>query len=596
MLAFPSAVVDVDVGALLGRVAWLEGELAAAQSALEQVRSEKEAVERRAASLALDNEVKDRTILRLSREIDELKHSLFGQSSEKQEPIAGAPPATAGSSPQPSAPAASQAPVQPSTEPREAAPPSSSAPAPAPDAGSPSPAAAAEGGAPASDPGQEKPKKRGHGRSPLVGLRRRVVDIHPPPEQRICPCCGKPRRPMKGAEERSKRVHYVPASVEIVEQVRHKWSCPDCEEGGVAIGELPPSIIEKGRPTPAMLAHIITSKYADHLPLNRLEGMLKRHGLRVNRSTLAGWNRRAAFELRPIVAEMTRELLAGDLVRFDETALPVLDQEKPKGIFNGRMWAYRNGPGEVVFVYTSDKTHDTPRGPKELLAEYDGFLQADAAGIFDVLFESGERVEVGCNAHARRRVVKAKESEPEAASWALGIYQQLYRVEAEATAQGLTPHQRLLLRRERSAPLAAQLYAQYERWQAEKRFLPKSAMGEAVRYALNHRVALCRFLEDGRLPIDNNDTERALRAVAIGRRNYLFAGSEAGAMDAAVHYSLVVSCKELGIDPFVYLRDVLEKLPTHPARRVAELTPKGWKAAQEQEQQQATSRAPPDPD
>jgi len=385
--------------------------------------------------------------------------------------------------------------------------------------------------------------------------------------------------------------NYVPASVVVLEIVRFKYSCATCEEGGVAIGPPPPSLIERGRPAAGMLAYVITSKYCDFLPLNRPEGILGRHDLEINRSTLSGWLKRSAFELQPVVREMTRQLLDDDLVRLDETGQPVLDRDAPDGLLDGRMWAYRRGPGEVVFVYSRTKTHDDPRGPKKVLADYHGFLQADAAPIFDVLFKDGKRVEVGCNAHARRRFVKAKKTEPKAADWVIRVYQKIYHVEAKATARGYSPELRLALRQVVSAPLVALLYEQLERWQADETFLPKSAMGDAISYALNHRAALCRFLEDGRLPIDNNDTERALRQVVVGRKNCLFAGSEAGAEDAAVLYSLTQSCRELDLDPFVYLRDVLEKLAAgFPSRRIAELTPRGWKEARERAR---TTRAPP---
>lgn len=586
----PTSFLERDVDALVGRVTELEVELHSTQAALQESRAQKEALEGRVRALLLEMEAKDRTILHLGREVDDLRQQVFGRSSEKEGCLGDCEDACSGAGGEGGADdpggevglADSSTGDGPGEETSEEGPgPGVSAPA-------------NERPGDERDTGQDRRRgrKRSHGqRRPLSkDLPRRRVEVYPSAEDLICPCCGKPRRLMKGAEEVSERVDYVPASVVVLEIVRFKFSCATCEEGGVAIGPPPPSLIERGRPTAGMLAYAITAKFCDLLPLNRLERILGRHGLEINRSTLSGWQKRSAFELRPVVAEMTRQLLDGDLVRFDETGQPVLDREAPDGIVNGRMWAYRRGPGEVVFVYSRTKAHNDPRGPKQILADYHGFLQADAAPIFDVLFEDGERVEVGCNAHGRRRFVKAKKSEPEAARWVLRVYQQIYRVEAKATSRGYSPELRLALRQVVSAPLVALLYEQLERWQADETFLPKSAMGEAISYALNHREALCRFLEDGRLPIDNNDTERALRQVVVGRKNSLFAGSEAGAEDAAVLYSLTQSCRELGLDPFAYLRDVLEKLAAgFPSSRIAELTPKGWKEAQEER----APRAPP---
>lgn len=531
----------------------------------------------RVSSLEIDCAVKDRTILRLAHEAADLRQQLFGRSSEKEGPQ-GQEAQTGGAQ-------------EDSTE-QEG---ESSSPT-------------VEGSGDEAGGGQESGKGRGkgkgrreHGRKPLPPhLPRERIPVHPPGEKRVCPCCGEPMRVMEGAEEVTERLHWVPASLMVRQFVRFKYSCATCEEAGVVIGDLPPAPIEKGRPTAELLAHVITSKYCDHLPLYRQEEILARQGIAINRSTLSGWMGTSAFMLRPVVAEVISDLLKGDVIRADETGMKVLDRADPANIRSARMWAYRRGPGEVVLVHTRTKANDTPGGPKELLEAYRGFLQADAANGFDCLYKDGRIVEVGCHAHSRRRYKKAKDAGTPEAGWVLEIYQGLYQIEAEAKERGLNAEERLALRQERARPLIERLYAQLDRWKEEETFLPRSLMGKAISYSLNHREALCRYLEDGRLEIDNNDTERVFRIVALGRHNYLFCGSEAGAHAASIHYSLVQGCRELGIDPCLFLSDVLDKIATgFPMRRIGELTPKGWKAARDLEAQASArpdvaERPPPD--
>lgn len=573
---------DVEQQRLLDALAATAAERDSLREENKALRVEVSTLKTRIKSLEIDCEAKDCTILRIAQSVDSLKHLLFGRSSEKEDPQdsskqeEGVEEAAGGASD-------GSGEEKKGAEETESDPPSRGAgegeAAPADSPGSSGCGGSGKAG------GEGRGKEGGHGRRPLpAGLPRERIPIHPPPEDRVCRCCGEAMRIMKGAEEVTQRLHWVPASLVVREFVRFKYSCATCEEAGVVIGELPPGPIEKGLPTSAMLAQVITSKYCDHLPLYRQEEILARQGLSLNRSTLSGWMSTAAFLLRPVVREVIADLLRGDVVRTDETGLKVLDREAAKNIRSARMWAYRRGPGEIVLVHTRTKANDTPGGPKEFLEHYKGYLQADAANGFDHLYRNGKIVEVGCNAHARRPFKKAKDAGVPEASWVLKRFQELYKVEAEAKKRGLDPEERLALREEHSAPIAEKLYSQFEKWKKEAAFLPKSLMGKAISYSLNHQKALRRFLEDGRLEIDNNDTERVFRTVALGRHNYLFCGSEAGAHTAAIHYSLGIACKELGLDPFVYLSDVLDKIATgFPMRRIAELTPKGWKAARERE-------------
>jgi transposase len=423
---------------------------------------------------------------------------------------------------------------------------------------------------------EEKPKKRreGHGRRPLPASwpRERIV-YELPPEALRCPQCGEVRTAF--GEELTEEAEYVPASFRVVQHVRKKYRCACCQ-GEVVTAPLPPRPIVKGRPGPGLLAYVGTAKYADHLPLHRLERILAREGLVVRRSTLCDWVNQMADLLSPIVQEMKRNVKEGPVIGVDETEVLVRDEEVPEGIRKGRMWAYRGAPGDVVFVHTATKAGD---GPAAFLSGYRGYVQADAANSYDRLFEDDRRIEVACWAHCRRKFFKAKDAFPREAGWALLAIRGLYAIEREAKDKNLTPDERLALRREKAASIVEGFFA----WLKElKPAVPEGTLlATAVGYATNQEKALRRFLADGRLEPDNNHVERALRQVAVGRRSWLFAGSAKGAEVGAILYSLVGSCLELKLDPWEYLRDVLDRVSTHPARAVSELTPRGWLATRQ---------------
>ena len=369
----------------------------------------------------------------------------------------------------------------------------------------------------------------------------------------------------------------------MIEHVREKFSCKKCR-AGVTIAPLPAFPIERGRPGPGLLGEVITRKYGDHTPLNRLSGIFAREDVTISKQTLGDWIRVAAGPtlLKPIYEELRRSVFASPVIQADETGIRVLRHSIP-GRRKGQIWAVGARPGELCYAYAPTKEGEWV---VKLLGNYEGFLQADAAGGFDVLYKDGSIIEVGCNAHCRRRFVKAKEAGEQAALWVLAAYKKLYAVEREAREEGLDFDARLRLRQQKSKPIVEQLYKYLE--ELETTLRPSSLTAQGVRYAINHRKALCRFLEDGRLEIDNNRAERALRQVALGRVNWIFAGSPAGAERAAILYSLVASCKELGINPAAYLKDVIERIPSHPNRLIAELTPRGWLAQQQRKARDAT--------
>src|SRR6516165_9473895 len=342
--------------------------------------------------------------------------------------------------------------------------------------------------------------------------------------------------------------------------------------------------IDKGLPGPGLLAHVVTCKYADHLPLHRQEAMLARQGVELSRSTLCDWMAAAADLLTPLYAWMVSEVLKSRVVQTDETRVPVQEpgQAKTKA---GRLWAYlgdRDHP-HTVYDYTATKARD---GPMAVLKDFTGFLQADAANVFNGIYLPGSITEVACWAHARRHFHEARDSDAARSAEALARIGAFYGVEDDAAdtiaRANLTGDAadavRLRLRREQTLPKLAEFAAWLEA-QAPV-VLPKSPMGQAIAYARRHWTALLRFTEHGFLNIDNNASERALRAVAIGRKNWLFAGSDAGGRTAAVLYTFTQTCKRQRIDPFAYLNDVLARLPRLPAERLPELAPHTWAQAQ----------------
>ena len=445
-----------------------------------------------------------------------------------------------------------------------------------------------EASAPETTPKPETPAAtpkliNGHGRKPLPASlpRKRVVhDI--PAEQRPCPDCGVERRPI--GEAVREQLEYVPASLIVIEHVRPKYACASCQ-ANVVIAERLPEPIEKGLPGPGLMAQVIVSKYADHLPLYRQEGIFKRFGVELSRSTMCDWMAAAAGLLEPLVKAMLKRVLLSEVVQTDDTPVPVQDHDG-KGIKTGRLWV-QIGDGKnrfIVYDYTSDRS---AAGPERIFKGFTGYLQADAYSAYDALFRDGTIKEVGCWMHARRKFHEARTSDPVRSHLLLAWVARLYTIEEDAKAarrkhpdwDDMSWHAyRYELRWERSRPILDAIHA----WLGleQSKVLPKSPIGAAIGYSLNHWSALIRPLEAGFLEIDNGASERAMKPVAIGRKNWLFAGSDNGGKTAAVLMSLCATCKALNIEPFAYLRDVLDRVSTHPNSRIEELLPDCWKLAE----------------
>lgn len=397
------------------------------------------------------------------------------------------------------------------------------------------------------------------------------VEIPLSEADRTCKDCGKPMQPF--GEEVTQRFDYRPATVVVREIVRPKYSCRCCQSG-VQIAKLPPAVIEKGVAEPGLLAQIAVAKYADHLPLERQEQIFARHGVDLPKSTMCDWIRDIADLLAPIVRELARNVKASHVIHSDDTPITVLDRAAAGGSRRGFLWVYVGDRGDVVYLATRTRGRE---GPLDFLRGYRGYLQADAYSGYDEIFANGQVIEVACWAHVRRRFFEAAKAGSEIATRVLHVIQALYRIEQEAGELGLDPDQRRALRQRESKPLLLQA----EPWlRAEAlRALPKSTLGKAFGYCLKLWPALIRYLDDGRLAIDNNKAEREMRRVAVGRKNWEFAGSDEGAKRAAILYSLIGSCRMNDVEPWAYLKDVLGRVSTHPASRIAELTPRGWKEA-----------------
>jgi transposase len=386
-----------------------------------------------------------------------------------------------------------------------------------------------------------------------------------------CPRCGGELRRL--GEDVTEVLDYRPASFRVVRHVRAKFSCRTCET--ITQAPAPSLPIRRGRASAALLAHVLTAKFCDHLPLYRQSEIYARAGVALERSTLADWVGQVFALLRPLIDALERHVMAADRLYADDTTVPVLAPGSGK-TKTGRLWAYLRderpyggtGPPAVRYHYSPDRRADHPRSH---LASFRGVLQADGYSGFDGLYANGRISEAACWAHVRRKFydihIAAKQSP--LAFEALQRIADLYAIEARII--GRPPDLRRRVRQAEAKPLLDGTHAWFTA--SLRRVSGRSDIAGAIRYALSRWTALTRYVDDGTLAIDNNAVERAIRPLVLGRKNWLFAGSDAGGQRAAAIYSLIETAKLNGRDPEAYLHAVLERIADHPVNRVTEFLP-----------------------
>jgi transposase len=437
-----------------------------------------------------------------------------------------------------------------------------------------------------------------HGRRELpANLPRHEVLHDLKAEQKPCPCCGK-ERPCIGSEN-SEQLEFVAATFKVLKHVRNKYACKTCGEGcehcdgspHIELATKPAQPIEKGLPGPGLLAHIIVSKMQDHLPLYRMEQIFDRIGVDVARSTMCSWMMQCGTLVQPLVDLMTQRVKQSKVIHTDDTRVPVIPVVPARGgkCKSGRMWCFLGDEGNPydVFHYTPDRTR---AGPQNFLADYKGHLQADAYGGYDGIYTRGNVIEVACMAHARRKFFDAKETDGRRSAQMLRFVQRLYaiedriklRIERRSGSSGtvLTMDQRHQITREARQARSVPILNQMKTWldAEQKLVLPRSPIAAAITYMLNQWIALCAYTTAGFLNIDNNAAERALKRVAIGRKNWLFAGNDAAGKSHANLYTLLSSAQRHGVDPQRYLMSVLSKIGQTPMSELDQFLPDRWKA------------------
>jgi transposase len=413
--------------------------------------------------------------------------------------------------------------------------------------------------------------------TPITRSTRRALPDHLPrqtrrhePKETVCPQCQGELR--KLGEDVSEMLEYVPASFVVVRHVRTKLNCTKCD--CIVQAEAPSRPIERGMAGPGLLAHVLVSKYCDHLPLYRQSEIYARQGVELERSTMADWVGGCSQLLSPLIDALSRYVMAAGKLHADDTPVPVLapGQGKTK---TGRLWTYvrddrpagDTAAPAVWFAYSPDRKGEHPA---QHLEKFRGTLQADAYAGFNQLYEDGRIQQAACWAHVRRHFYDLEQAHSSpVAHEALQRIGALYGI--EEPIRGRPPDERRALRQTQSKPLLDSLRQWFEA--TLSKLSRKSETTVAIRYALSRWDALTRYIEDGHIEIDNNAAERSLRGVALGRKNYLFAGSDAGGERAAAIYSLIGSAKLNGLDPEAYLRHVLTRIADHPINRIDQLLP-----------------------
>lgn len=425
------------------------------------------------------------------------------------------------------------------------------------------------------------PKQPSVRRPPPPGLRRVDNTIQVPDSERPCPVCGTARKCV--GHETTEVIDLIPAEVIVRLDKREVLACDTCD-AEMTRAPMGDKVVSGGAYGSRLVAHLVVDKYGRGMPLYRQGVELLGLGLPMPSSSMADQITWATDLLRPLHRALTDTVLDAGVMHVDATSLPVRDKDSPKGIRLGALWGYVGDTTSAMYLYASTGKQVAQRpgeiGPQEFLAKRKGYVIADAANLFDASFASGERIEVGCNMHARRYFVKALDANDMRAAAPIAAFKALYDVEASVKDE--PPERKLEERQKRSKPIYDELLAWCATYQPSEP--PASQLGKAIQYLRNHHVALMRFLDDGKLPIDNGIVERLHRMPALTRRAFLFAGSHAGGERAAIAYSILASCDLAGVNAEEYLADILPQLARDGVviANVSALLPAAWKAAREQ--------------
>ena len=420
---------------------------------------------------------------------------------------------------------------------------------------------------PANQENQKKRKARPHGRGGFPAhLPRRRIEHPVDPAQAVCAGCPDHPPLIQVGEDTCEKLVKLPVQYEVQVHVYPQLACQRCHEGVASA----PRQDNRLKADVSVIADVVVKKYVEHQPLYRQQQGFERLQIPISRQTLCDWTGWCSDQVEPVVKAMAGYIRAQPLIQSDET--PVRMQLADGQMETARLWAYGLAWAEVVFDFRTDKSQT---GPREFLqGTAAGFLQTDGGSSYVPVVKALELLHVACMAHIRRGLFEARADAPLAVDLLLAAIQKLYRIESRAKATGLSLEARLQLRQREARPIfleVGQLIATLR-----KDVLPKSPLGQALGYAENQWPAMARYLEVAQAELDNNSTEHALRGVVLGRRNWLHVGQEAGGEKAANLFSLMITCKRLGVEPYAYLHDILRRLPSHPNKNIWQLTPRGW--------------------
>ncbi len=374
----------------------------------------------------------------------------------------------------------------------------------------------------------------------------------------------------KIGEEKTEELERIPGKLFVRQYIRAKYVDPTGEQ--IVIGDLPVRPIDKGIAGPGLLAQIVIDKYVDHLPIYRQVQRFEREGIKLPISTLADWISGSCTLLQPLYETHRRLVLKQIYLQADESPIKVLDKAKKGTTHRGYHWVYHAPLARLVlFDYREGRGRE---GPSECLQDFSGYLQTDGYAVYEDFDKRANITLLNCMAHARRMFDKALENDKSRAEYVLIEMQKLYALEQVGRDQPLSEQELLALRQQQAVPVLENLKA----WMIEhySKVLPQSAIGKAISYSLQRWDKLCLYTTDARLQIDNNLVENSIRPLAIGRKNYLFAGSHDGARRAAMLYSFLGTCKINNVNPFEWLRDILSRIPSHPVNQLDKLLPSNW--------------------